>query len=236
MTADEDGEEMGIEATVARNSRTVSPEAAGRRARKAERTRRSILDAARAQMADGGPESVTIAAITDRADIGLGTYYNYFKSRDELIDAVIFDVVESLGRRLDALTRDMEDAAEVYSYSLRHLMHTAVSDPVWGWFVVRLGIAQEGLLRALGPRASRDIQKGVDRGRFDVADVALASAMTFGSLLAAMHNFLDDENGNDPSQLYAENLLRMVGIASDEAHRVANLPLPPLPDLDPEFD
>ncbi len=227
---------MSAETTSVRNARAVSPEAAGRRARKAERTRRSILDAARAQMADGGPESVTIAAITDRADIGLGTFYNYFKSRDELIDAVIFDVVESLGRRLDALTRDMDDAAEVYSFSLRHLMHTAVSDPVWGWFVVRLGIAQEGLLKALGPRASRDIQMGVDRGRFDVTDVALASAMTFGSLLAAMHNYLDDESAGDPSQLYAENLLRMVGISATEAHRVANLPLPPLPELDPDSD
>jgi AcrR family transcriptional regulator len=228
-------DEMSAE-TPGRASRTVTTAAAGRRARKAERTRRSILDAARAQMADGGPESVTIAAITDRADIGLGTFYNYFKSRDELIDSVIFDVVEGLGRRLDALTRDMDDAAEVYSFSLRHLMHTAVSDPVWGWFVVRLGIAQEGLLSALGPRASRDIQIGVDRGRFTVTDVALASAMTFGSLLAAMHNYLDDDSAGDPSQLYAENLLRMVGIERDEAHRVANLPLPPLPDLDPEDD
>lgn len=210
--------------------RTASAETVGRRARKAERTRRSILDAARAQMAAGGPESVTISAITERADLGLGTFYNYFKSRDELIDAVIYDVVETLGRRLDDLTKDMSDAAEIYSFSLRHLMHTAVSDPVWGWFVVRLGIAQEGLLSSLGPRASRDIQKGVDSGRFDVSDVPLASAMTFGALLSAMHSYLDDGTATDPSQRYSENLLRMVGVAKDEARRVAQLPLPPLPD------
>lgn len=210
-------------------ARSLSPEAVGRRERKAERTRRSILDAARDQMAAGGPESVTISAITDRADLGLGTFYNYFKSRDELIDAVILDVVETLGRRLDDLTRDMADAAEVYSFSLRHLMHTAVSDPIWGWFVVRLGIAQEGLLSALGPRAARDIQKGVDSGRFDVSDVPLASAMTFGALLAAMHRYLDDGTASDPSQRYSENLLRMVGVPVDEARRVSQLPLPPLP-------
>lgn len=221
-----------------RQQSTVAPKGAGRvqtvgrRVRKAELTRRRILDAAREQMAHGGAESVTIQAITDRADIGLGTFYNYFKSRDEVIDAVIFDVVESLGRRLDALTAGMPDAAEIYSFSLRHLMHTAVSDPVWGWFVVRLGIAQEGLLKALGPRASRDIQIGVDSGRFDVSDVPLASAMTFGSLLAAMHSYLDTEDAQDPSSRYAENLLRMVGIPAEEARRVASLPLPPLPDLE----
>src|SRR5690554_4441208 len=154
--------------------------ASGRRVRKCEQTRRRILAAGKAQMAEGGPESITILSITERADIGQGTFYNYFKSRDELVDAVIFDVVEMLGRRLDALTRELEDAAEVYSFSLRHLMHTAVSDPVWGWFMVRLGIAQDGLLNALGPRASRDLQKGVDSGRFTIDDVPLASAMTFG--------------------------------------------------------
>ena len=203
----------------------------GRRLRNAEATRRKMLDAARDQMAQAGPESITISAITERADIGLGTFYNYFKSRDELIDAVIFDVVEMLGRRLDALTESIEDAAEVYSFSLRHLMHTAVSDPVWGWFVVRLGIVQEGLLSTLGPRASRDIQKGVDSGRFDVADVGLASAMTFGALLAVMHDYLKGDRAEDPSEQYTESLLRMVGIPAAEARRIAMAPLPELPAL-----
>lgn len=205
---------------------------AGRRLRKAEQTRLRILDAARAQMAEAGPESVTIVAITERADIGQGTFYNYFPSRDDVIDAVIFHVVESLGQRLDTLTADMTDAAEIYSFSLRHLMQTAVSDPVWGWFVVRLGIAQEGLLKALGPRASRDIQFGVDSGRFTVDAVPLAAAMTFGALLAAMHSYLDNRSPEDPSQPYAENLLRMVGIPAEEARRISQLPLPPLPDLE----
>ena len=187
------------------------------------------LDAARDQMSEGGPESVTIQTITLKADIGQGTFYNYFASRDEIIDAVILEVVESLGQRLDALTSDMEDAAEIYSFSTRHLMHTAVSDPVWGWLVVRLGIAQEGLLNALGPRASRDIQIGVDSGRFRVDDVALASAMTFGSVLSVMHDYLQGDRKTDPSQAYAENLLRMVGIAPDEAREIANRPLPVLP-------
>lgn len=204
---------------------------AGRRVRKAEQTRRNLLEAAKAQMAEGGPESVTILSITERADIGQGTFYNYFKSRDDLIDAAIFDVVELLGRRLDALTQDVEDAAEVYSFSLRHLMKTAVSDPVWGWFTVRLGIAQEGLLNALGPRASRDLQKGVDSGRFDIADVPLATAMTLGALLGAMYRFLDDDDAVDPSELYAENLLRMAGIPTDEAREISRRPLPDLPDL-----
>ena len=181
-------------------------------------------------MAEGGPESITIQTITAKADIGQGTFYNYFESRDAVIDAVILDMVETLGQRLDALTHGMSDAAEIYSYSTRHLMHTAVSDPVWGWLVVRLGIAQEGLIGALGPRASRDIQIGVDSGRFTVEDVSIASAMTFGSLLSVMQAYLQSDRKSDPSELYAENLLRMVGISPAEAHEIAHRPLPTLPE------
>ncbi|OJX65641.1 MAG: hypothetical protein BGO95_01960 [Micrococcales bacterium 73-13] len=202
----------------------------GLRERKAEATRRRLLQAARALMAEGGPESLTIAGLAERAEIGLGTFYNYFESREAIIDAVIYDIVETLGQRLDALTAEIEDAAEVYSFSLRHLMGTAISDPVWGWFLVRLGIAHEGLVGILGPRASRDLQYGVDTGRFALDDVALASAMTFGSLLSAMRTYLEtDDHPDDPSALYAEHLLRMVGIPAEEAREVAHRELPPLP-------
>lgn len=212
-------------------TQTASPAPAGRRERKAEETRRRILEAAQKQMSLGGPESVTIQSVTEGADIGQGTFYNYFKSRDDLVDAVIRDVVENLGRRLDKLTRDMTDAAEIYSFSVRHLMHTAVSDPVWGWFMVRLGIVHEGLLEALGPRASRDIQIGIDSGRFVLDDVSLASAMTFGSMLSVMHDYLDGDRTQDPSSDFAAMLLRMVGISPVDAHEIAHRPLPPLPEL-----
>jgi hypothetical protein len=98
--------------------------------------------------------------------------------------------------------------------------------------MVRLGIAQEGLLEALGPRASRDIQIGIDLGRFVLKDVSIASAMTFGSMLAVMHDYLDGDRKEDPSSMYAAMLLRMVGISPEEAEEISLRPLPPLPELD----
>lgn len=207
----------------------VSKPALGRRAKKAEATRRALITAAKQLMSSGGPDAVTIASITSAADIGQGTFYNYFKNRDEVIDAVILEEVESLGDRLDRLTVGMTDAAEIYAFSLRHLMHTAVSDPVWGWLVVRLGIAQQGLLSQLGPRAARDLQIGIDSGRFDIPDLEVATATTFGSLLAVMRDYLRSDKKTDPSDVYAENLLRMVGISVREAREISRKQLPELP-------
>lgn len=92
-------------------------------------------------MAEEGGEGVTLSAISERADLGVGTFYNYCHSRDDTVKAVVANAVESLGQRLGALTHAMSDAAAIYSISLRHLMGTAVTDPLWGWIGVRLGVA-----------------------------------------------------------------------------------------------
>lgn len=200
--------------------------------RRRARNRARLVSAAAQLMAEGSAETLTISAITERADLGAGTFYNYFQSRDQVVQAVVASTVESLGQRLDALTSGMPDAAEIYSFSLRHLMGTAVTDPLWGWLVVRLGVAHDELLATLGPRARRDLMIGVDSGRFQIPNVDVATALTFGALLSAIHAHLDSGNKTDPSQVFAEFLLRMVGIPADEACEITQRPLPALPSLE----
>lgn len=219
--------------TVVDSQRSKS-RAATRTTRRQEKTRSKIIQAAHNLMAEG-IESVTIGAITDRADVGAGTFYNYFQSREELFDAVVDEAVETLGQRLDLLTKDMKDAAEIYSFSLRHLMGTAVTDPVWGWLVVRLGIAHNKLIETLGPRAKRDLLIGVKSGQFDIPDIDTATAITFGALLSAIHTHLDSGRKDNPAAVFAENMLRMVGLSLTEAKEVTQRPLPKLPNL-PKID
>lgn len=201
----------------------------GRTARRQEETRKRLIEAAHILLSQG-EEKVSIQAITDYADVGAGTFYNYFAGRDEIFDAVVDDAVESLGAKLDALTCDMTDAAEIYSFSLRHLMQMAISDPVWGWLVVRLGVAHNRLLNILGPRAKRDLMIGVNSGRFNIPDIDMATSITFGSLLSAIHTHLENREDGDRSAVYAESMLRMVGITKEEAKRITALKLPKLPE------
>lgn len=199
--------------------------------RRRARNRQRLIDAAAELMADSGVDNVTVSAITESADLGAGTFYNYFRSREEIIAAVVASAVETMGQRLDVLTRDMDDAADIYSFSLRHLASAALSDPLWGWLVVRLGIAHDELLGTLGPRARRDLQIGVDRGRFSIPDLDVATALTFGSLLSVMHQHLKTDRAKDVSEPFAAMMLRMVGLSEHEAVEVSRRPLPPLPSL-----
>ncbi len=181
-------------------------------------------------MAERGVDAVGLSEITAAADLGTGTFYNYFQSREEIVEAVAEEAIESLGKRLDHLTADMSDAAEVFAFSLRHLVQHALTDPVWGWFTVRLGVAHPKLIAILGPRAARDLRKGVDSGRFTIPDLDIATSCVFGALLSTLHQVLSTEAASNIDQVYAQTMLSMVGVPAQEAQDVASRPLPRLPE------
>lgn len=59
------------------------------RAEKAEATRASLFDAAVETVGKHGYAGTTIARITERARVGQGTFYNYFDSRQDLLDQLL---------------------------------------------------------------------------------------------------------------------------------------------------
>ena len=68
------------------NSRTLTtPETGSRRARKKERTRRQIFDAAMELFSQDSFDGVTISAICDRADVGRGTFFLHFPTKSALL-------------------------------------------------------------------------------------------------------------------------------------------------------
>ncbi|MDJ0105039.1 TetR/AcrR family transcriptional regulator [Rhodococcus erythropolis] len=210
---------------------STTPTQSSRHRRRREKTRARLIDAARTLVAERGVDAVGLSDITEAADLGVGTFYNYFHSRDEIVEAVAEESIETLGARMDLMTADMSDAAEVFSSSLRHLVRHAISDPLWGWFVVRLGVAHPKLIAILGPRATRDLLRGVDSGRFTIRDVEIATSCVFGALLSTLHHVVSARTQDGADEVFAQAMLCMVGVLPDEARVVAARPLPPLPDV-----
>src|ERR1035438_6931382 len=61
------------------------PQGPGRRQRRATETRLRLFRCALQLFAERGFSNVTVEQITDAADVGKGTFFNYFESKDHVL-------------------------------------------------------------------------------------------------------------------------------------------------------
>jgi len=76
-----------------------------RRERRTQATRQKLLDAARAVFAEKGLDLTRIDDITERADVGKGTFYNHFKSKPQLIRELVRTVLDELASAIEDACR-----------------------------------------------------------------------------------------------------------------------------------
>jgi len=197
-----------------------------RGARRRERTNARLMQAARVLFARQGIDATTIAEITQEADVGFGSFYNHFDSKDDILDAVLVASIDEQGSVVDALTEGLDDPAEVMSVAHRHFVTRAQQDPDWARLIVRLDASHRVLLRALGARAARDLDNGIAAGRFHVADPRVALFAMGGALLGVMQAVVNGDLDGDAAVHHAEGLLRMLGLDQADARAVVALPMP----------
>src|SRR5271166_663693 len=97
-------------------TRDDRPRHAGSRIeRRKARTRAGLLAAARHLFAARGLEHSTIAEIAEQADIAIGSFYNYFRTKEELLDALIEEALSEQLRLLQRRQLQVSDPAEMIS-------------------------------------------------------------------------------------------------------------------------
>jgi AcrR family transcriptional regulator len=192
------------------------------------------MDAARRLFAIQGVDNTRINEITDEADVGFGSFYNYFDSKDAMVEAVLAEALSAQGAALGAATRDLDetreldDPAEVVAVAHRYFVRLARTDPDWAWLLVRLDVSHNVLLNALGPFARRDLARGIRTGRFSVTNKATALFAAGGALLAVMRAVLDGQAPNEADRNHAEGILRLFGLSASDAAAVAARRFPTL--------
>ncbi len=196
--------------------------------RRKARTRAALVRAAQAFLAEGRL-TAPVLEITQAADVGMGSFYNHFTSKDELFEAAVDDALEALGAYLDTLTVGMTDPVEKFTQSFRLTGRLFRAEPNLSRVLVNSAVAQAITTeRGLAPRSLRDIDEAVRSGRFDVEDTELALALVAGTLMALGRVLLDrpDRNADESVDRTAVRVLRALGVPVDEARTLVARPLP----------
>lgn len=195
--------------------------------RRKQRTRTALIHAAMALLA-AGRVNAPILEITQAADVGLGSFYNHFATKEELFEAAVDEVLDSHGELLDHITASLDDPAEKFARSFRITGRLLGLRPQLTPTLLINGLKQISADRGLGPRGLRDINDAVSAGRFRVDDPKLAMAVAAGALMG-LGQLLQDEPSRDAglaADRVTEDLLCMFGLPAEAAHEMCQHPLP----------
>jgi AcrR family transcriptional regulator len=196
--------------------------------RRKARTRQALIDAAVRLIAEGRGERASIQEITEVADIGFGSFYNHFESKEQLFETASTEVLERWGRMIDRASAGITDPAEVFSISLRLSARLGWTHPEVARFITGAGLDLLDAPVGLAPRALRDIEAGQATGQFTVADAEVALSAVAGGLigLLRLHQEHPERLEETAVDELAEACLRLLGLPPAKARRLAGLPLP----------
>jgi AcrR family transcriptional regulator len=202
---------------------------ANRLDRRKARTRQALIDAAVRLIAEGRGERASIQEITEAADVGFGSFYNHFASKEQLFETASADVLERWGQMIDRACEGIRDPAELFAISFRISGRLGWTHPDIARFLTGTGLELLDDPHGLAPRALRDIRAGQAAGSFTFPSAQIALSAVAGGLLGLLQlrqRQPDDIEETSVDQL-AEAILRLLGVPADEAARLAALPLPP---------
>ncbi|MGE3064489.1 MAG: TetR/AcrR family transcriptional regulator [Hyphomicrobiaceae bacterium] len=94
-----------------------------------EATRKAILDAAEKVIGSVGFNEASISGITQAAGVAQGTFYIYFKSKDEVFRALVLEMGRRLRRALSEATEHVPDRIEAEKRGLAAFLTFVAAQP-----------------------------------------------------------------------------------------------------------
>ncbi len=190
--------------------------------RKKNLTRAKLMDAAINVIAQKGVEKASILEVTKSAGLANGTFYLYFKNKNELIDAVGLSII---GAIVDAIHNpvlaDNDPAIQVANHLCAFVQHSA-AEPQWMRMIVdsmQTTIEHRNFFE-YGIR--EDIRQGIASGRFDVEESEEILSILAALCRTGVERLLDGA-AIEPVQIaMMEAALRILGVDHKEARNIAN--------------
>lgn len=212
----------------------------GTRERRAEigaarslRTKTRLIEAAARVIGLRGEDAATIDDFIRQAGVSRGTFYKHFATRHDLMAALW----EHFGREPYKRTWDIyahiPDPAERVMIGIKHQLLRAGHSHAWGWLVIRIWIDEDAMYRDIQKLVSSEMQAGLLQGRFAFADKEVACELVLGALMAATKALMTAPQPPDFIDEVCAMILCMLGVNIEESRRIAALPIPQVPDIDP---
>jgi AcrR family transcriptional regulator len=203
-------------------ARTTSP----RVAQKQARARSRIIEVADKLTKERSVDEVSIKDITEAADVGQGTFYTHFKSKNEVLVPIMQADADQLDAAMQLALQDTDDPALIIGTSGRLMGRYVTTNPRWRWVLENSSVPVDDLQRSFGRFGARDYQRGRDTGDFLEMDATIAQSFCFGGLISVFVMSLRLKDPERAIDRAVELSLRALGVPGEKAAHISTQPLP----------
>ena len=195
-------------------------------AQRREKTRLRLIDSALEVVVTKGPDDVVIEDFIAAAGVSRGTFYNHFKTTNELMLTLATAMSDEVLRTIDPIVLSIPEPMHRFTTGARLYMQMAMRYPLWGRFITRVGtrIATRGQLIDLN--LTRDLEAARKDKRIRMDSVLVARDIVLGSIFYGIETMLTEPTHH----LHPEHMMRCVligfGLQPAEAEAIAFAPLP----------
>ena len=193
-----------------------------------ERTRELLLDAAVRVFARKGAGAAAIHEIAAEAGVANGTFYNYVRTREELLEATSLRLALRLHAAIATSRTPVADPAERVAIGCRRFVLQAADDPVWATALLRVWHSSGTASATAADPLLADLRAGRRADRLRFANEAAALDLIQGTVLAGMRSVLEGKPAARHARAIAALVLRGLGVTGADADAIAARPLPPL--------
>lgn len=202
-------------------------------AEKRERMRMRLIESALHVFAHKGADAAVIEDVIAMAEVSRGTFYNYFRTNEELLAAVVKELGNELLALVETVVIQCKDPAERLATGVRMALQTMQAHPLLAQFVARSGLAMAANNSLAMTYLPRDIQAAMDNGRFNLGSVQVGLVLVLGIAHAAVAAMtLPAPLSTSLSADYAEevtyHLLLGLGMTKAQARKLVSTPITPI--------
>jgi AcrR family transcriptional regulator len=194
-----------------------------RQDRRKERTRAALIEAAQHLLSEGADAHASIQAITELADVGFGSFYNYFSSKEELFEAAATAAVDDYLRWLADRLPDGVDPVTRLIENVRQTGRLALEQPrIAAILIRRLALLDDGE-DPRGQRIRADVRAAMTMGGTvpETLELDILVTATIGAIMAVLRRTisLSPAETAAAADVLAHAVLRLLSLPSAGAAR-----------------
>lgn len=196
---------------------------------KRDKTRNRLLMAAQGLVIEGGFAALTVNNLTDRAEVALGTFYNYYRTREDVLEDMWELWVAAHEVDAVAITEGMHDSLAIVATKVRQTMHQSTPGSDLGRLLFECNLPTERYILKIRRFFKQDLEAGMACGAFKVDNEVIVISMVSGSIYGVMQDINRGVLEVSAIDEVAEMTLRLLGVPPEVAATQARLPIEFLP-------